>query len=78
DEALQAPGRGVASTPAIPDRIKVRLLGSDGTVTAVGTMDMRTGDVMTGEWYDMYGRRLDGAPTGPGLYINNGRKVIIR
>ncbi|MBO7589790.1 MAG: fibronectin type III domain-containing protein [Bacteroidaceae bacterium] len=78
DEALQAPGRGVASTPAIPDRIKVRLLGSDGTETAVGTMDMRTGNVMTGEWYDMYGRRLDGAPTGPGLYINNGRKVIIR
>ena len=78
DEALQAPGRGVASTPAIPDRIKVRLLGSDGTVTAVGTMDMRTGDVMTGEWYDMYGRRLDGAPIGPGLYINNGRKVMIK
>lgn len=29
-------------------------------------------------WYDLRGRRLNGAPSAPGLYINNGRKVSVR
>ena len=28
-------------------------------------------------WYDFSGRRLDGKPTQRGIYINNGKKVII-
>jgi hypothetical protein len=28
-------------------------------------------------WYDLSGRRLSGKPTKPGLYINNGRKVLV-
>ena len=29
-------------------------------------------------WYDLSGRRLNGKPTQKGLYINNGRKVVIK
>ena len=29
-------------------------------------------------WYDMQGRRLTGKPTAKGLYINNGKKVVIK
>ena len=29
-------------------------------------------------WYDLSGRRLNGKPTVPGLYINNGKKYIIK
>ena len=30
------------------------------------------------EWYTLDGRRLTGKPTAKGLYINNGRKVVIK
>ncbi|MBO4268400.1 MAG: hypothetical protein J5869_03410, partial [Bacteroidaceae bacterium] len=78
DEALQAPTRGGVSTPAVPERIKVRLLGSDGTETAVGTINTRTGEVVIDKWYDMSGRELQGEPTDGGLYIHNGKSVMIR
>ena len=29
-------------------------------------------------WYDMQGRRLSGKPTARGIYINNGKKVVIK
>ena len=29
-------------------------------------------------WYDMQGRRLTGKPTARGIYINNGKKVVIK
>ena len=32
----------------------------------------------TGAWYDMSGRRLVGKPTQHGIYINNGRKIVIK
>ena len=30
------------------------------------------------EWYTLDGRKLDGKPTTKGLYIHNGRKIIIK
>jgi hypothetical protein len=29
-------------------------------------------------WYDLSGRRLSGKPKAKGVYINNGRKVVIK
>ena len=29
-------------------------------------------------WYDLRGRKLNGAPTTKGVYINNGKKLVIR
>ena len=29
-------------------------------------------------WYDLNGRKLEGNPTKKGVYIQNGRKVIVR
>ena len=31
-----------------------------------------------GEWYDLQGRRLSGQPTQKGVYIHNGRAVVIK
>lgn len=36
-----------------------------------------TTDNEAGAWYDLSGRKLDGKPAQKGVYINNGRKVII-
>ena len=29
-------------------------------------------------WYDLSGRKLDGKPTQKGLYINGGKKVMVK
>jgi hypothetical protein len=29
-------------------------------------------------WYDLSGRRLQGKPTKKGVFINDGRKVVIK
>lgn len=74
---LQAPTRGAASTAAIPDRIKVRLLSSGGTLTAVGAMDLGTGEVTVERWFYLNGTPVDGTPANPGLYLNaSGKKVM--
>lgn len=77
--ALKSPAmtRAVASD-ALPESIIVCLIGKGGDVTAVGSLDTRTGEFTTNGWYDMSGRRLGGKPTVKGVYINNGKKVIIQ
>lgn len=54
--------------------------GSDGT-TAI--KDVKSGEVdgekwADGGWHDLQGRRLSAKPTKPGLYILNGKKVVIK
>jgi len=29
-------------------------------------------------WYSLDGRKLGGVPTAKGIYINNGKKVLVR
>ena len=36
------------------------------------------GQMINDKWYSLDGRRLSGKPTQKGLYINNGRKVVIK
>jgi len=31
-----------------------------------------------GVWYTLDGRRLSGKPMARGIYVNNGRKVVIK
>ena len=30
------------------------------------------------DWYDLLGRKLSGKSTAPGMYINNGKKILIK
>jgi M6 family metalloprotease-like protein len=58
---------------------------SDGTVsfrfvaptTGIPTVNAKPG-AYNDNWYDMNGRRIDGVPGSPGLYIGNGQKVLIK
>ena len=63
---------------ALPSRITVRVVGADGGTTAIGTLDTRTGEISTGDWYSLDGRRLQDKPSTKGIYIHNGRKVVIK
>lgn len=74
----KAPNRAGAANDAMPSRIIVRIVGADGGTTAIGTLDTRTGEISTGEWFDLNGRRLQGKPSTKGIYIHNGRKEVLK
>ena len=76
--ALAAPMRGASTdTGSLPAALKVMLVSGNGTITAVGTMDASTGSISIDSWYDMNGRPLQTEPTQSGMYIHNGRTIMI-
>lgn len=71
--------RGTLSEEELPDRILVRLVDSDGDITGIGELDMKTGEVtFDNGWYTLEGVRLSGKPAKHGIYVNNGRKHMIK
>jgi len=47
---------------------------------ATGIADVRNkmSDAVTEDWYSLDGRKLQGRPTKKGLYLLNGKKVVVR
>ena len=74
----RAMSRHASDTDEMPQTITVLLLGANGETTGIGALDTNTGEFTTDGWYDMNGRKLSGKPTKKGLYINNGKKVVIK
>ena len=53
-------------------------LNLDGEVTDVQSVSgKRLAVSETGAWFDLFGRKLNGKPTVPGIYMNNGKKISI-
>ena len=52
----------------------------DGTTTAIQAVssDKIGSDVKADGWYTIGGMKLQGAPTQKGIYINNGKKIIVK
>ena len=77
-----APARGLtrsaAATDDLPQSITVRLVSRSGETTAIGTLDTTTGKMTFDSWYTLDGVKLNGKPTKKGIYINNGKKIIIK
>ena len=68
------------SAEELPDVIDIVWMPADalapGEATGIRTT---SGPSLNGEeWYDLQGRKLQGKPTKKGMYINNGRKMIIK
>ena len=82
---LVAPGGTPKAAPArrsgdaVPTTMKVRLLGTDGETTGILQVN-GSGFMVHGSdaWYSIDGRKLQGEPTQRGIYINNGKKVVIK
>ena len=53
----------------------IDLISFDET-TGISGISGNTG--ISGAWYDLNGRKLQGMPTKKGLYIMNGKKVVVR
>ena len=51
----------------------------DGTVTAIKTVSgVESRELNAEGWYTLGGMKLNGAPSQKGVYINNGKKVVIK
>ena len=48
--------------------------GTTGVISQLSTLNSQLSDV----WYSLDGRKLNAKPTVKGIYVNNGRKVVIR
>ena len=45
---------------------------------ATGLKAMDNGQLTMDNWYDLNGRKLNGMPTKRGIYVKNGRKVVVK
>ena len=68
------------SDDTLPETIGVRLISANGEVTGIGTLYTRTGEVSfdSEAWYTLDGKRLNAKPNTKGIYVNNGKKVVIK
>lgn len=48
------------------------------SITGIGEPPALKSQTSTPFWYTLDGRRLSGEPTRKGIYLNNGRKVVIK
>ena len=78
-ELYRARTRG-GNGDAQPQTIIVRLISASGEATNIGTIDTRTGEMnLDGEaWYSLDGRKLTAKPSKKGVYINNGKSVLVK
>ena len=69
-----------ASGDDLPATITVRLVSRNGETTAIGEIDTTTGKMTfdSEAWYTLDGVRLSGKPSTKGIYINNGKKIVIK
>ncbi len=62
--------------PSVPNESRaLTMVFEEGTT---GVSDPSPAWENAAEWYDLQGRRLNGKPTKHGVYVNGGRKVVIK
>lgn len=55
---------------------ELTIIVTNGSVTRINNVDANTAE--NDVWYDIIGRRVNGKPTTPGLYIHNGKKELVK
>ena len=66
------------SAAALPDVIDIVWVSASGATTGITTTNFTNYTNAAGAWYSLDGRRLSGKPTKRGMYLNNGKKIIIK
>ena len=72
-------GRAVVHVPANAPAFQAPMLSIvDGETTSLVSMHNSQCIMHNDGWYTLDGRKLDGKPTQKGIYINGGRKVVVK
>ena len=67
---------GEADSPSL---VRSFILNFDGEETAISEIySVSKASVVDNAWYTLDGRRLSSEPKAPGIYINRGRKIVIK
>lgn len=66
------------SAAALPDVIDIVWKSASGATTGITTTNFTNYTNAADAWYSLDGRRLSGKPTKRGMYLNNGKKIIIK
>jgi hypothetical protein len=77
--AARGTTRGEAQE-ALPDVIEIvwQSAASPGAATGISEMSPLNTDLSDGDaWFDLSGRRLSGKPKAKGIYIHNGKTIIV-
>ena len=70
--------KSAAATTTLPTSIAVVFCDKDGEIASVGTISEKTGEVTFDGWFTLDGVKLPAEPTESGVYIHNGKKVVIK
>jgi hypothetical protein len=71
-----ASARNRSEAQSLPDVIDIVWISANDEATGIEDINRETTNCS--DWYSLDGRKLNGKPTVKGLYINNGRKVVIQ
>ncbi len=79
DDPWAAAGARGANRAAngLPQSITVILVDADGSTTEIDAAEVGI-EFDSSDWYDLSGRKLIGKPTKKGMYIHNGRTVVVK
>lgn len=78
DEGANASGSGVTPPANSQAPIMLSFIDSDGNTTDVRMIDPQTMTIMEDCYYTLQGVKLNARPTQQGIYIHNGKKVVIK
>lgn len=67
-----------SSGSSLPSSIAVVLRNADGQVASVGTVSKKTGEITFDGWFTLDGIKLPAEPTESGVYIHNGKKIVVK
>ena len=61
-----------------PTNARILIDEPDGTTTVIDPITVESMNVQAEGWYTLNGVKLQGVPTQKGIYINNGKKIVIK
>lgn len=67
-----------SSGSSLPSSIAVVLRNADGQVASIGTVSKETGEITFEGWFTLDGIKLPAEPTESGVYIHNGKKIVVK
>ena len=77
EETMDGNGANVISITAI-SKSGVSVWAYNPTLPSTGIKDIKTSQGLKDAWHTLDGRRLNSEPTTKGLYIRNGKKILVR
>ena len=79
DDITVAPNKAWLQFPVYSASIRTVTFDIEDEATEIEEVDIEQLAVdIDDSWYDLQGRKLDGQPTTKGVYIKNGKKVVVK